>query len=282
MTLEVREDLVKGSTSLSLSEGWTSTRIFFVSGIVGNPDSIGYEAIRSGAIPRVGMPHPTIPLILVDSISSKPEGANMVELTISYKARSGGGTEPDEEAQTQMTVGGSVQNVQTNKHIVKNKGKKDSEEKIIVEYVYPDNLSPEGKPKGFVYKVVATINKQIPNLVVNFSRTESNNPLAKAVKHLGKLNSKPFLGDKAGFWMCTNLGGPSNDGGETYQVSYEFTRSEGGWNTDVAFADERTGKIPEDAGEKGNEKALINVITQEMIDFNNLRLGPLSKPVNAR
>jgi hypothetical protein len=283
MTLEVVEDLIKGSTSQSLSSGWTSTRVFFASDVTGNPDAIGYEAISNGAVPRVGEPHPTIPLLIVDTVGSKPEGARQVEITITYKPMSsGGGTDPDEESQTQMSVGGSVQSVQTNKHIVKNKGKKDSEEKIILEYIYPDNLSPEGKPKGFIYKSVGTISKQVPNIVVTFSRTESNNPLAKTIKYQSKLNAKPFLNEKEGYWMCTNLSGSSNDGGLTYQVNYEFTRSEGGWSTTVAFADERTGKIPEDVGEKGNEKALQTVVTQEKIDFNNLRLGPLTKPVNAR
>lgn len=279
MTLKVSEDLVKGSTTQSLTDGWTATRVFFVSGIEGSPDAIGYEAIKSGAIPRVGTPHPTIPLIVVDTISSKPEGSAMAEVTINYKALSFSGTDPDEEAQTQISVSGSVQSVQTNKHIVKNKGKKDSEELIKVKYTYPDGEDPEGK-NGFEHEVVATINKQIPNVVVTFSRTETRDPSVKAINNLGKLNSKTFLGEKAGHWMCTNLGGPSNDGGLTYQVAYEFTRAEGGWNTDVAFADERTGKIPKDIEKQ--KDALINVTTQEMVDFNNLRLGPLSKPINLR
>lgn len=271
MTTRIIEDLLGGRTNLSLDAGFTATRIFFADQIVGNPDAIQFQAIQNGQIPNTGTPHPTIPLILVDSIDAQSVGAKQVKLTVNYKALKRGNTQPDEEAQTQITVGGSIQTVRTNKHIVL-QGGREVEELIIVKYSYPIGLAPDGvdQPK----EVVGTIDKQIPLIVATLSRRESTDPAQKAFDFVGKLNSRKFIGGKPKLWLCTKIGGPSNDSGATYQISYEFMRAEGGWNTDVAFTDAKTGLIPTDIEDQ--PEALINVRSQRTADFGDLKLGPFS------
>lgn len=271
MTTRIIEDLLGARTNLSLDSGFTATRIFFADAVEGNPDAIQFQAIQNGKIPNTGTPHPTIPLILVDSIEAQSVGAKQVKLTVNYKALRNGNTLPDEESQTQITIGGSIQTVRTNKQIVR-EGGREVEKLIIVKYSYPVGLAPDGvdTPK----EVVGTIDKQIPLIVASFSRRESEDPAQKANDFVGKLNSRRFIGGSPKLWMCTKIGGPSNDSGETYQVTYEFMRAEGGWNTDVAFTDAKTGLIPTDIEDQ--PLALINVRSQRTADFGDLKLGPFS------
>lgn len=264
------EDLIGATTTLSLSDGFTATRIFFADAVEGNFDAIQFQAIENGQIPNTGDPHPTIPLIIVDNINatSAPNSRRQVKLTVNYKAPRFGDSAPDEEAQTQITISATVQTVQTNKHIVNG-----VEKLIILQYSYPTGEAPDGVDS--VKEVVATIDKQIPLIVATLSRRESEDPAQKGFDNVGRLNSRRFIGGGKGLWLCTKIGGPSSDGGQTFQVTYEFMRKKGGWNTDVAFTDERTGKIPADI--EAQPLALLNVTTQETVDFSKLDLGPFSK-----
>ena len=267
----VHEDIVKGQTSLSLSSGWTASRVFIVTDVDGTPDSVAYRAISSGQIPAPGTLHPSIPKIVVDNISGNPLGSRQVELTLTYKAINSSNSSPDEESQTQINISGTIKTVKTNYHI----NEKGEEELMKLSYIYPTNKDPNGID-GAVNKVIPMIEKQIPMIVATLSRRESKDPAQKAFDFVGKLNSRTFIGGKRELWMCTKISGSSGDSGETFSVTYEFMRNEGGWNTDVLFTDERTGKPPVDI-EKQKETAIINVKTQRTADFNKLKLGPFSK-----
>jgi hypothetical protein len=283
----IYEDLQANKVNLALDGGWTASREFIADGVVGNPDAIGYEAIRNGSVPKPGTPHPTIPNVIVQSVDAESIGANQVRLTISYGPFSSGGgsTSPDEEAQTQISIGGSVQTVQTNEYFKRNaRTGKETKELIELEYEYADGKGPGGENP---IKTVATVDKQVPVIVARLSRTESEHPGQKARDFVGKLNKKTFIGGKPGTWLCTNIGGSSNNGGQSYQVDYEFMyaipdaeESFSGWNKTVFFTDPKTGLIPEDI--KDQKKAKLNVKVQESADFNKLKLGPFTQGNQAR
>jgi hypothetical protein len=83
----------------------------------------------------------------------------------------------------------------------------------------------------------------------------------------GHTNATLFLDDVAGTWFCTKMDGYSDDGGVTYNVTYEFQRREGttfnydqlvygadsptivpqtvaieGWDTLAVYTDPKTGE----------------------------------------
>lgn len=268
--MRIIEDILGGTVTESLTDGFKATRIFIAVGVTGNKDAVQYNAIINGQIPRTGTPHPTIPKLIVDNIAATnmPNSQGQIKLTVNYTTIKFGDTSPDEEGQTSITISGTIQTVQTNKHFVKGK-----EKLIILEYEYPKGKSPDGIDE--VKKVIPTIDKQIPLIVATLSRRETKDPAQKARDFVGKVNSRKFIGSKKGLWMCTNIGGPSSDGGATYGVTYEFMRNRGGWETDVFFTDEKTGKIPIDVEDQ--PKAHVEAQTQEEADFTKLNLGPFSQ-----
>lgn len=263
------EDLVEGSVNDSLTSGVTARRVFLLENVQGNPNAIMFNAIQNGSVPKKGDPHPSIPIIRVDSVDSMPApgSSNNVRLIINYKALKIGESPPNEESETQITLGGTIQNAQTNKQVIIRNGK-EVEELIILKYTFPVGKSPDGVNNE--KEVVPVIEKQVPNVVASLSRQETTNPLNKAVQFLGRLNSRRFLGTAPFTWMCTQLGGPSNDSGETYQVAYEFQFAPDGWNTDVLFTEPDTGRIPSDV--ESQRDAVQNVRVQKSADFNKLKL----------
>ena len=269
------EDLVEGGAAqLSISGGWTANRVFYAAEVESTADATAYQAVLNGAIPAPGTPHPTIPQILVDNIAATVSGSRQVTMVVNYKGVNGTNSNPDDEAQTQISINGSIQTVRTNERVIK-KGNKEEKELIKLKYVYPDDKHPKGLPNGTVNEVVGTVEKQVPVIVATLSRRETKDPAQKAFDNVGKLNSKIFIGGEPGLWMCTKIGGTSSDSGQTYAVTYEFMRADEGWFATLFFADEKTGKIPADVEEQ--EDAQAKVISQFSADFNLLKLGPFSK-----
>ena len=118
MTILFKDIAQMGSAQLTLNQGWTATRVFKADKVPGNPDAIMYQAIIDGQVPTPGDLHPTIPLIIAQDLSASSIGANQVQITINYKAPSGGTTKPDEPGQTSISIGGTIKTVRTNKHVM--------------------------------------------------------------------------------------------------------------------------------------------------------------------
>lgn len=271
MTVKVFEDMVAGQVGDSQGSGTSATRIFIVQGVEGNRHQIIFNSLNTGKVPKVGDPHPGIPNIFVESRNATPKDSDIVEVQINYKPRSISNSSPDEEAQTQISISGTVQTVKTNKHI-KLQGNKEVEELMILKYKYPTGKAPDGVDN--TKEAVHTAEKQEANIVVKMSKQESFDPINLANKYVSKLNSKTFLGTKPFTWMCTNISGQSNDSGETYQNTYEFQFAPDGWEIDAAFADEQSGKIPVDI--ESQALALQNFRLQRSLNFKLLKLEGFS------
>lgn len=89
----------------------------------------------------------------------------------------------------------------------------------------------------------------LPNHVVVFRRREPDSPGAtgrdgnfnKSKHYVGSINRDKVFGDQKHMWMCTRLDGRSDDGGQSYMVTYEFQRNEDSWNPVLVYRDPKTG-----------------------------------------
>ena len=257
---KVHEDVKGGSINVTLQNGAKVMRKFIISEIEGNPSAIIFNGINAGGVPRPGDPHPDIPFQTVESIQSDVLGSNEIALSINY---SNIAQAVDEEAQVFISISGSVQSVLTNEFFTP-VGK----QLMQLDYRYPLNRDPEGT--NTVKKIIATANKQQAIIVVTLKRLESENPLTKAVRFVDRINTRRFLGTGPRTWLCSSITGDSNDGNETYQVSYVFEFRPQTWDVDLFFTNKETGEIPIDV--KDQPLAFNNFQIQEAVDFGALNL----------
>ena len=257
---KVFEDVKGGSINVTLQNGAKVMRRFIVSEIEGNKSAIIFNGINAGGVPRPGDPHPDIPFQTVESIQSEVLGSNEIALSINY---SNIAQAVDEEAQVFMSISGSVQSVVTNEFVTP-VGK----QLMQLEYKYPLNKDPEGTDT--IKKIIATATKQQAIVVVTLRRLESQHPLEKVKKFTDKINSRRFLNSAQRTWMCTSITADSNDGNQTFQVSYVFEFREETWDVDLFFTNKETGEIPLDV--KDQPLAFNNFQLQEFADFGELNL----------
>ena len=111
---------------------------------------------------------------------------------------------------------------------------------IILEHVF---AVTEGNATTLVRgpDQVAEVELQLPNHVVVYRRREQFSPGAKARRFVGTINSKGVFEDPKHFWMCTRLDGRTDDGGLSYNVTYEFQRNSDSWDPTVVYRDPKTG-----------------------------------------
>lgn len=64
----------------------------------------------------------------------------------------------------------------------------------------------------------------------------------KARDFVGTINNKPVFGDPKHYWMCTRIDTPSDDGGASFNLTYEFQRHPDSWDPVVIFTDKNTGE----------------------------------------
>jgi hypothetical protein len=125
----------------------------------------------------------------------------------------------------------------------------------------------------------ALVSVQKPFTVVTFTRHENADPQGSTNEgHLGKTNSASFLGGLAGTWLFTGLTGTTNNGGQTFIVTYEFQSSEalvGGWETTLIYTDENTGlPIANPADNPPDDRTQRTYDTYDEYDFTLFKLEP--------
>jgi len=98
-----------------------------------------------------------------------------------------------------------------------------------------------------------TVDIQIPETVLGFTRRESSHPLTKALTYVGKINSVA-LGSGTfaiGTLLCLGIEGDTTDGGESYSVSYRFQYRPGTWVATVVYIDPETDRPHADVSISG-------------------------------
>lgn len=140
-------------------------------------------------------------------------------------------------------------------------------------------LNEQGEKEAFASEIIVsqkgTVSMQLPFHTVTYTRMESGSPGSKSRRFTGTINSRPIFGDPKHFWLCTKIGGTSQDEGATYQVTYEFQRHPEGWDPDVVFIDGETGKplVGSSIDELKEEGALLeNLQVIPEADFRRLNI----------
>ena len=201
----VHADIAEGSTvSADVRSGDRAVRVFRVEGVEGdNAPAKIRQAMEAGGIPVMYEPHPTIPLLLVSNKTGTPIDEGTFDVVVTYEP-----IPPEDNIQeqnAQISIGATVQTVQTN---IDRNG--DTIE-----------LNPS-KDTGLKEGYVGTVDVQVPSTRLSFSRREETPPSVAISTLMGKINDAPFVGFPTGSVLCTGINASSSDGGETYNVTYEF------------------------------------------------------------
>lgn len=260
------------SAGWSPSTGYTTTLTYDVSGLdSANHESRALEAVTADGIPDPYSAHPDSGTVaaafglIAIGFQTRDKDTERYEVTVTFGLPPAGSnlpTEPPLAADAQISVETTVVEIETayDRH----------GQQIFTEHV-------TGK------RVYQTVRYFVPSVTITFARREASDPASNAIAYLGKLNSSIVFGDPVRTWMCVHLGGPSDDGGATYLVTYKFQRTSnigkdhngGGtvddaqpWDILIVEKDEE-GNLVENP-ELGAGKKLVEV--QGLIEFRDLEL----------
>ena len=254
----IMDALTQGSITRGPNGVVQIIRSAIVTGLVGPPESKIPDALNAVGMPRYGDPHPSpiaagIPLSIMraDIFESEPDKA-IVTLTYEFPSTSGGfilfENEPSETTAPQIEVTTTLNQLTTNFDV--------SADEMFVQHQFP--VGDDGVEVAPVTQT-GEASIMVPTTTVNYMRREPVSPLVKARRYVGTVgavqgtNDQPIFGDPDRYWLCTGLGGPSDDGGLTYNVTYSFQRAEPhdfgegvlpGWDAVIVFIDPTTGQPP--------------------------------------
>lgn len=252
-------------------------------GLVGPPESKMPDALNAIGLPRYGDPHPSpladgLPLSLMTAriLDNEPDKA-VVTLTYEFPTATGGiilfENVPSETTAPQIEVTTTLNQLTTHYD--------GGGDEMFVQHQFPPGEDGVELPPTLQ---LGDASIMVPTTTVNYMRREPRSPLAKARLYVGKTNSMPVFGDPARYWLCTGLGGPSDDGGLSYNVTYSFQRGEPhavagsellpGWDAVIVFIDPATGKPPTNQAGGPVEFGIgvKSYVMYKSINFNQLNL----------
>ena len=200
----------ESSASWTRDGGYTQPRLFQVSDYtLGDDRGRPLNILKLNGIPQPGDPHPDTNwgnlVVIGQSISLREP--NIYVVTCNYGLPKVTELPPNDGDPTLavMSVSTTLQEGDTQFDI---EGARIKTELVDGEPVY-----------GFV-------NSVMPTTSVRFERHEENSPGQKAINYVGSLNNAPvFNNDPARTWLCSEISGHSNNGGDSWVVSYGFLRS---------------------------------------------------------
>ena len=243
-------------------KGWKSlTTTAIVEDVAGTGDQVLANALVASGVPRMNQIHPYYSALSVASLAPKAVGGGVVEITIGYERPEEGGSSsvPGEDTGS-IQVGASLQSVQANKDAFGD----------LVQVTHGGKTQP------------ATFPMLVPRATIRKTRTRDESPLEDAKEYVGKVNTANGfnLGGnpvEARTWLCTAITGHSDDGGETYEVTYEFAYNPDGWDVPWVFFRAPDGKTPSGVIDANGQvidanAAVQNVQVYAEINFNGLGL----------
>lgn len=263
--MAVIKELIESAGANDSGEGVTVTRGFHVTGLTGNVESRAVDALLQPGIPKLGAPHPAIGFVYVLNRTVKMVEPTQARIEVEYgipKAASGDvppgagggvdGTAPginEDSDQGTISVGSSTTTQTTFRdrlgklmtvgHIVE-------VEKKVTDPVTGIVSKQTVKEPDVQLREAELIS---PQTILRVSRVESGSPDIKSRKFVGTVNSRSLGLKKSGrgndgprTWLCTRIDGTSNDGGETYNVTYEFQYNPFEWGFSAEWIDPKTGQ----------------------------------------
>lgn len=227
MTTVVR-DLIAESSIEETRDGLTATRVFVVEGVGGAAGARLALAIRDSNIPAYGDAHPNIPDIQVVHKSARPIDMETFHVLVTYQQTDSldvvGGRETIE-------VGSTPSTRQTSR---------DYRGLQLTKQVVIEDVDDEGNVTTRTETRVAEIEEEVALVTYIVRRREYENPARNAMYYTNSVS---------GNWKCSRIFGSSDDGGVTYNVTYELIYNPNGWDVVVEDRDDAgriiLGSVPE-------------------------------------
>lgn len=259
MAIDVVEDTASGGSLQESKDGFACTRRFIIHGI---PDGVdpSYTAMLEGKVPKRLDPHPSVPFIFCDSRNAQAvDGSKgIIEVMCSYKRLTRASERgASGKSKPQIEIGSSVVTVSTNK----------DKEGAAMECTRRSNSDTTTNQP-----VLAQI--QVPQTTLRATRKEEKSPHRKSIDNVGKVNSAPIFEGDERTWLCTRIEGRSDDGGESFIVTYEFQYNPDTWDYRAYYINTATNlpyaQTDDPAPIFGSEEKLFEIYQQA--DFTTLEL----------
>lgn len=226
MTVTVSDELVEASTLAMSPDGYTATRVFIATTTA---QETKLQVMSNEDIPQYGDIHPDfdgielVPIYALNRTCTHEENDPAVfRVVIEYRRPDYTSVDPSEgEDDAIIQIGSSVTASKTE---VDNTGAQ-----IVVTLT--------GQPNQ-----TGSVEIQVPEMVLVFTRRESAHPLTKALTYPGKINSASLGAGTfaAQTLLCLGIDAETTDGGESYNVTYRFQYRPGTWIPTVVYIDPET------------------------------------------
>lgn len=230
MAVTVVEDTIQGASLSETASEINVERRFIVSGVTGSRTERLDEAKENSKIPRMGDVHPDIPQARVYQKDVEPLDNENFAVTVGYRPYSAADAQVGELAQ--IEIGASLYSVQANVD-------------VDGEVMFVEDPRDPAKKQGVM------VDLQLPTKTIRATKRISYSPWTEADNWVGAINSNILniggITVSAKLALCTGITGRSIDGGNIWEVTYEFQVARPGpefdpWNPVVYATDEVTGK----------------------------------------
>lgn len=217
-------DIIEGSEVREGGEGYEATRIFVVEVAEGTAASAKcYAALTASGIPARGEAHPTIPGLVAEQRSATPlagKARNKIIVKIGYRVLSA--TDIADSGAAVMEVSATLSAETTSR---------DSQGRLIYTMQTLYELDADGSFKSAKTEYnLQQFELQVPTVVLTYKRKQTRNPARDALEFLGKVGdfrktTNPYTAP----WLCTSIEGTTENGGQTYDASFQFMFKKYGW-----------------------------------------------------
>lgn len=273
-------------------QGTTAQYVWRVKNIGGPVELRTALAIHATGIPQYGAWHSFLG-VAVSNVRAElvKDSTTQADVTVDYglSVEGGGGwfdNVPSEIVDAQWEVATTVQSTTTNMYQAgPRKG-----QQIVLFHIERDE---EGEVSETREQYGEVAYQQAMSMVIGRRRENFSPGVAvpngrlRSIMYVNHTNKTPYFGDPAGSWLCTRMGGASDDNGVTWNVTYEFQRREpqtarglteaggtweislDGWDTLAVYRDPVT-KEPIKVTDPNNE--LAKVTNYPYAEFHELRL----------
>lgn len=272
MAIGVKADIINGVQAHLTDTGWELRSKATVYGLTATGSGVARILAGMAAL-AVAVPVPIIPFTghpdlltaILEDVTPRAQAPDTIEYDLVWRQHFGG---PSNSGL--IEVGASIVEEQTNCDIT---GKA-----LSVTYTGTKNTDPADA--AIAQTGIVPVPRAQPTIVI--TRQETGSPGTTAETYVGCCCTGAWSRDStatARSTLCTAIRGISRDGGNTYQVTYQFQKKlvipavsgSGTWDTRLVWIDPKTGRPPTDVETIGGGAVLVAQVIPS-IDFNGLSL----------
>jgi len=223
-------------------------------GFVSGKDDLCYKAVLAidAAGYTYGSVHPTVDtLFMLGPRTCRVISSSAVDVEVTYRRKEK--ADPD-----YVDIRGDIV-------LVQERTNKDKDGNDIVLEWKPEAARTAKTQTGM-------IDRWLPSMSLEFSKTIETNPAPVAKTLVGFLNGGTFQGDEPGQWLCMGCPFHSPDGGVHWETSFKFAHNDYGWKQTVYYILD-SGRPPANYNAAYNEGKTVKTIeVYGEADFDQLGL----------